>query len=56
VTTFYTGAELPVFLLTVFGKGDKVDLTQAERNQLRKELAGLAEDYRKGMRRHVRSR
>jgi hypothetical protein len=29
---------------------------QAERNQLRKEHAGLADDYRKGIRRHVRSR
>jgi hypothetical protein len=56
VITFYTGASLPVFLLTVFGKGKKVDLTQAERNELRKELAGLVEDYRKGARFHVRSR
>ena len=45
-----------MFVLSVFGKGDKVDLTQSERNQLRKELADLAEDYRKGVRRHVRSR
>jgi hypothetical protein len=56
VITFYTGADLPVFLLTVFGKGQKIDLTQAERNALRKELAGLADDYRKGISRHVRSR
>jgi hypothetical protein len=56
VITFYTGASLPVFLLTVFGKGEKVDLTQAERNELRRELAGLAQDYRKGVRLHVRSR
>ena len=53
VITFYGGAGLPVFLLTVFGKGRKIDLTQAERNRLRRELAGLAEDYRKGVRRHV---
>jgi hypothetical protein len=56
VITFYTGADLPVFLLTVLGKGQKVDLTQAERNELRKELAGLADDYRKGISGHVRSR
>jgi hypothetical protein len=56
VITFYAGASLPVFLLTVFGKGDKVDLSQAERNQLRQELAGLVDDYRKGVRRHVRRR
>jgi hypothetical protein len=56
VITFYSGARLPVFLLTVFGKAQKIDLTQAERNELRRELAGLVEDYRKGVRRHVRSR
>lgn len=53
--TFYGGPSLPVFLLTVFGKGEKIDLTHAERNELRKELAGLAEDYRKGVTRRVRS-
>jgi hypothetical protein len=34
VITFCSGAGLPVFPLTVFGKGRKVDLTQAERNEL----------------------
>jgi hypothetical protein len=56
VITFYSGAELPVLLLTVFGKGEKIDLTQAERNELRKELASLAEDYREGVRLYVRGR
>ena len=56
VITFYSGASLPVFLLAVFGKGTKVDLTRAEKNELRKELAGLVEDYRRGARSHVRSR
>jgi hypothetical protein len=37
----------------VFAKGDKIDLTMAERNELRRELAGLAEDYRNGVGRHV---
>ena len=56
VITFYSGAKLPVFLLAVFGKGAKVDLTPAERNELRRELAGLVEDYRSGVSLHVRSR
>ncbi|HRY05947.1 MAG TPA: type II toxin-antitoxin system RelE/ParE family toxin [Hyphomicrobiaceae bacterium] len=33
--TFYTGNSLPVFLLTVFAKGEKVSLTTSERNDLR---------------------
>jgi hypothetical protein len=56
VITFYSGPDLPVFLLNVFAKGDRIDLTQAERNELRKELAGLADDYRKGVRIHVQRR
>jgi len=53
VITFYAGQDIPVFLLNVFAKGDKVDLSQAERNELRRELAGLAADYRYGVRRYV---
>lgn len=37
VITYYAGEDVPVFLLTVFGKGEKDNLTKAERNA----LAGL---------------
>jgi hypothetical protein len=33
VVTFYSGEEVPVFLLNVFAKGDRVDLSQDERNE-----------------------
>lgn len=56
VVTFYGGDDIPVFLLAVFAKGDRVDLSQAERNELRQELKGLAKDYREGARYHVASR
>jgi hypothetical protein len=56
VITFYSGPGVPVFLITLFAKGEKVDLTQAERNAIKRELAGLVEDYRRGTMRHVRSR
>ncbi len=56
VITFYGGPPVPVFLLTVFGKGERANLTRAERNALRKILGELATEYRKGMRRHVRIR
>jgi hypothetical protein len=48
VITFYGGDDIPIFLIAVFAKGDRVNLSQAERNELREELAGLAEDYRQG--------
>jgi hypothetical protein len=47
VVTFFGGEDIPVFLLGVFGKGDRANLSQAERNELRNELAGLAADYRR---------
>lgn len=53
VITFYAERDVAVFLLNVFAKGDKVDLTRAERNELRRELADLAADYRLGVSRHV---
>src|SRR5688572_14305343 len=36
VITFFTGSKLPVFLLTVFSKGESDNLTKLERNGLRK--------------------
>lgn len=46
VVTYFGGEDVPVFLLAVFSKGDKVNLNKAERNELKAELAGLAKDYR----------
>lgn len=51
--TFHGGPDLPVFLMTVFGKGEKANLTKAERNELRDILALIAAEYRKGARRNV---
>lgn len=45
VVTFYTGQSMPVFLLNMFAKGDRVDLSQAERNELRSLLQSLANQY-----------
>lgn len=38
--TLYSGENLPVFLITAFGKGQQVNLSKAERNGL-KQLADL---------------
>ncbi len=47
VITYFGGSELPVFLLTVFGKGEKANLTMAERNGLAVLTGTLADTYRK---------
>jgi len=49
VVTYFVGSELPVFLLAVISKGERADLSKAERNELRVELSGLAADYRAGV-------
>ncbi|MCS5587591.1 MAG: type II toxin-antitoxin system RelE/ParE family toxin [Porticoccaceae bacterium] len=40
VIYYYHHTEIPLFLLTVFGKGEKANLSKSERNTLRN-LTGL---------------
>lgn len=47
VITFYSGEDVPVFLLNLFAKNEKTDLSQAERNELKAVLAALADAYRR---------
>ena len=51
VVTYFGAADIPVFLLGVIDKGERANLSKAEQNTLRKELAGIADDYRAGTRR-----
>jgi hypothetical protein len=43
IVWYFGGGDIPVFLLTVFGKGEKANLTQSERNALRSMTAKLKE-------------
>lgn len=43
---YFGGEDVPVFLLALVSKGQRADLSQAERNELRTILGGLADDYR----------
>jgi hypothetical protein len=54
VLSYYAGEDLPVFLIAVFSKGDRADLSASDRAVIKKELAGLARDYRKGQREWAR--
>lgn len=53
VVTFYGGEDIPIFLLNLYSKGDRVDLSQAERNELGKILRDIADTYRQGTKRYV---
>jgi len=43
---YYAGDDVPVFLLGVFGKSDKANLSKKEKNQLAQILPQLADAYR----------
>lgn len=45
VITFYTGQDLPLFLLTVYGKGTKDTLDKAEVAAMRKLTRALKDTY-----------
>ncbi len=45
VIYYYHNEGIPLFLLTVFGKGEKANLTKAERNELAKFTSILVENY-----------
>lgn len=51
--TFYSGEDLPVFLLTLYSKGEKANLSKAERNELKSILAEIVQSYRRGPRSDV---
>jgi hypothetical protein len=46
VITFYSGEDVPVFLITMFTKNEKANLSQKERNTLRQILPEVAKAYR----------
>jgi hypothetical protein len=48
VITFYAGRGTPVFLLALYGKGERAALSHAERNELRSLLGSIVETYRQG--------
>jgi len=48
VITFFTGTDLPVFLLNIFAKNEKTDLSPKERRVLKSVLAEMVETYQSG--------
>ena len=48
VITFFSGTDIPVFLLNIFAKNEKTDLAPKERRVLKSVLADMVETYRSG--------
>ena len=47
VVTFFAGKDVPVFLLDVYGKDTRANLSKADRNGLRKVLTTLPQEWRR---------
>jgi hypothetical protein len=47
VITFFHDREMPLFLLNMFSKNERIDLSQDERNGLRTTLKTLVSEYKK---------
>jgi hypothetical protein len=54
VITYYAAEDVPVFLLALVDKGQRADISQADRNALREILGTLADEYREGVHRKLR--
>jgi len=49
IVTYCAASDVPVLLLALINKGERADLSQSERNELRSDLKGFADDYRAGV-------
>lgn len=47
VIYLFGGVDVPIFLMAVFAKNERSDLTQAERNELAKVTTAMLRDYRR---------
>jgi len=47
IVYLFSGTDLPVFILAVFAKNEKANLSASERNALGKMVAAMIEDYRR---------
>ena len=47
IVYLFSGTDFPVFILAVFAKNEKANLSASERNALGKMVAAMIEDYRR---------
>jgi hypothetical protein len=55
IITFFAAQDIPVFLLDIFSKGEKVNLSKAERNELKGILGELADEWRSSVKAKINS-
>jgi len=45
--TFFSGVDVPVFLITIYGKSQKENITDAEKNVMKSLASAIIESYRR---------
>jgi hypothetical protein len=55
IISYFGGIDVPVFLLAALSKGERANLTKAERNELKAIVATIADDYRARIKKGKRS-
>ena len=53
IISYFAADDVPVFLLDVLDKGERFNLSQAEKNRLRRILGRIANDYRASTREKI---
>jgi hypothetical protein len=53
VITYFAERDVPVVLLALVDKGERADISQADKNALRDRLSKFADAYRKGIRERI---
>lgn len=53
IITYFAADDVPVFLMDVYAKGERINLTQAEKNALKDVLSTVADDYRASVKEKV---
>lgn len=54
VITFYAAEDVPVFLMDVYAKGEKISLSAAEKAEIKKVLSTVADEWRASVREKVK--
>nr|WP_029924379.1 type II toxin-antitoxin system RelE/ParE family toxin [Ochrobactrum sp. UNC390CL2Tsu3S39] len=54
VITYYAADDVPVFIMDVYSKGEKINLSAAEKAELKKILSSVADDWRASVREKVK--
>ena len=56
IVSYFAAVDVPVLLLALINKGERANLSRSERNELKRELQGFADDYRASVRQMAATR